>query len=336
MQKTEPSRQTVGIEKAEPSRQTVGIEKAEPARLILGIDTGGTYTDAALCQEFPGGMKLLDSAKARTTKENLTIGIREAVSGLDKERLHQVSRVSLSTTLATNACVENMGGDVRLVLIDKNPPADKQVYADHGLPSPEQIVFLPGKINSEGVVMERPAKEEIIRALKPICRPGVCIAVSGMFSTRNPELEQEVAAEARRLGAKVVCGRDVAPGQLNYLRRAATALLNGRLQPLIRDFLESVGQALQELHIEAPIDIVRSDGSLMNHGFALEYPVETLLCGPAASVAGVIHLLGQRKFDYAAPPQDYLIADIGGTTTDLSLVRGGKAVRTENGVDIGT
>ena len=67
----------------------------------------------------------------------------------------------------------------------------------------------------------------------------------------------------------------------------------------------------------------------MNHKFALEYPVETLLCGPAASVSGVIHLLNGQK-------SDYVIADIGGTTTDLSLVRDGQAVRTKTGVNIGT
>ena len=77
------------------------------SRLILGIDTGGTYTDAAVCREVSGHLTLLESAKSRTTKENLTIGIRNAVEKLKPDLLKQISRVSLSTTLATNACVEN-------------------------------------------------------------------------------------------------------------------------------------------------------------------------------------------------------------------------------------
>lgn len=320
----------------------------QKAKLILGIDTGGTYTDAVLCEENSDGMKLLCSAKARTTKENLTIGIRNAAAGLDRELLRQVYRVSLSTTLATNACVEGIGGEVKLVLIDKAPLTDTKVYEEYGLPAPEEIVFLKGNINTDGSISMRPSKEELYAALKPVCKPGVCVAISGVFSTRNAELEQEAADVAKELGAKVICGRHVAPGQLNYLRRAATALLNGRLQSVIRDFLESVEKALQELEVNASIDIVRSDGSLMNHEFALEYPVETLLCGPAASVSGVIHLLQAKKDQDAADEksscvakevyseQDYVIADIGGTTTDLSLVRGGQAVRTKSGVNIGS
>ncbi len=301
------------------------------SRLILGIDTGGTYTDAALCREDPAGLQLIDSAKARTTKENLTIGIRNAVAGLDPKLLPQISRVSLSTTLATNACVEDMGGEVQLVLITADAPMERQAYLDYGLPGVEEIVFLPQKMNAQGVVQERLSREEIRDYLKPVCRPGVCAAISGLFSTRNPELEREAAEIAAELGAKTICGCDVAPGQLNFLRRGATALLNGRLQPLIRDFLQSVQKAMREFGLDVPIDIVRSDGSLMNHAFALEYPVETLLCGPAASVAGVMQLLRRQSVEGS-----YLIADIGGTTTDLSLVREHQAVRTEEGVNIGS
>ena len=76
----------------------------QKTQYILGIDTGGTYTDAALCRETSEGLRMQCSAKARTTKENLTIGIRNAVAGLDRELLKNVARVSLSTTLATNAC----------------------------------------------------------------------------------------------------------------------------------------------------------------------------------------------------------------------------------------
>lgn len=310
--------------------RTMNMEtNTQKTQYILGIDTGGTYTDAALCCETPEGLRMFCSAKARTTKENLTIGIRNAVAGLDRELLKNTSRVSLSTTLATNACVEDMGGEVRLVLITPDKPLDRQAYIEYGLPEPEQIVFLNGKMSAQGIVQERLTREEIREKLAPFCRPGVCMAVSGLFSTRNPELEQEAAEIAAELGAKVICGKDVAPGQLNYLRRAATALLNGRLQPLIRDFLESVKEALKEFKLNVPIDIVRSDGSLMNHAFALEYPVETLLCGPAASVAGVMNLIEDDK-------KDYIIADIGGTTTDLSIVKKGHAVRTEEGVNIGS
>ena len=189
------------------------------------------------------------------------------------------------------------------------------------------MIFLPGIITRDGTLLEEPTREEILAALKPVCTPDSCVAISGLFSVRNSTLEYKVAEIARDLGATAVCGRDIAPEQLNYIKRAATAMLNGRLQSIIFDFLESIEQALKELQIHAPIDIVRSDGSLMSREYALNFPVETLLCGPAASVSGVMNLL---------PDTDCLIADIGGTTTDLSLIRNGEAVRTAEGVNIGS
>ena len=80
--------------------------------LRLGIDTGGTYTDAALVE----GDKVIGSAKALTTHHDLTLGIAEALSRLPRERLSQVSMVSLSTTLATNAVVEGRGAPCCLIL----------------------------------------------------------------------------------------------------------------------------------------------------------------------------------------------------------------------------
>ena len=86
---------------------------------VLGIDTGGTYTDAII-YKFADGISGADavvaSAKALTTKSDLCVGITGAVSALDRALLGKVSRVALSTTLATNACVEGRGGRCGLIL----------------------------------------------------------------------------------------------------------------------------------------------------------------------------------------------------------------------------
>ena len=82
-------------------------------KIGIGIDTGGTYTDAVV-YDFEA-RKILGAAKALTTREDLCLGITEALDGLPAELLSRASILSLSTTLATNACVEDKGGCARLV-----------------------------------------------------------------------------------------------------------------------------------------------------------------------------------------------------------------------------
>lgn len=82
-------------------------------RYGIGIDTGGTFTDAVI-YDFDGD-KIVAISKALTTKEDLSIGILEALDGLSKEKVKEVYTVSLSATLATNACVENKGGKANLM-----------------------------------------------------------------------------------------------------------------------------------------------------------------------------------------------------------------------------
>ena len=109
-------------------------------KIGLGIDTGGTCTDAVL-YDFEQN-RVLASAKAITTKEDLSVGILSAIDSLPPEYLPEIVRVALSTTLATNACVENKGGRAKLLLMN----AYRKVVADagkhYGLPAMEDIRFL--------------------------------------------------------------------------------------------------------------------------------------------------------------------------------------------------
>ena len=83
-------------------------------KLGIGIDTGGTCTDAVLYDY--DDKKVLASAKALTTKQNLTVGIQNALNGLPSDLVKKAETLALSTTLATNACVEDKGGNARLIL----------------------------------------------------------------------------------------------------------------------------------------------------------------------------------------------------------------------------
>ena len=104
-------------------------------------------------------------------------------------------------------------------------------------------------------------------------------------------------------------------------------MLNARLIPVIREFLDAVYRALEKRQIKAPVVIVRSDGSVMSESFTSVRPVETLISGPAASVIGGAELTNET---------DSLVIDMGGTTTDISIIKDGIPKHVEEGINIGS
>jgi N-methylhydantoinase A/oxoprolinase/acetone carboxylase beta subunit len=120
----------------------------------LGIDTGGTYTDAVI-YDF-GIEKVLHTAKSITVKEDLSIGINNTLDQLPQELLRQVKIVSLSTTLATNACVEGKGSRVKLILIGCDREIIEKYGWEYGLPAASDIIFLSGGHGQKGEMIEEP------------------------------------------------------------------------------------------------------------------------------------------------------------------------------------
>ena len=143
---------------------------------------------------------------------------------------------------------------------------------------------------------------------------------------RNPDHELRTRALVRALCARpVTCSHELS-AQLNAPKRALTAALNARLVPQIRHLLDAVGQTLASEQISAPLMIVKGDGTLMRSGVALDYPVETVLSGPAASVVGAGFLTGLTSF---------AVADMGGTTTDVAMIVDGLPLVRADGAVIG-
>lgn len=290
------------------------------ARLGLGIDAGGTYTDVVL-YDFASD-RVVQKAKALTTKWDYTIGIAAALDQLDAARLRQVDLVSVSTTLATNAVVEGRGQKVALLIM---PPYG--LFAPSDIPH-RPIAIVQGQLEIDGTVRAPVNPEEIRRlARQMVEREQVgAFAVTGYASHVNPEHEMEI----RRIletetGLPVTCGHDVSEG-LDYRIRAQTAALNGRIIPILIAFLREASDCLHARGITAPLMIVRSDGSLMSMDTARQRPIETILSGPAASVAGARHLT-------QAP--NAIVIDIGGTTTDTALIRNGVVRTAKHGANVG-
>ncbi len=290
----------------------------------IGIDTGGTCTDAVI-YDFDTRVVLAKS-KALTTREDLSLGIGASIDALPSELLAQAGIIALSTTLATNACVEAKGGRTRLLLIGTSQKVLGWVDAKTRYGLGDESVLCLDTRGEDGSVNE-PDWNQLINDYNDWLKDADALSVAEANSFENGSAFEKRAKALLevRYGVPVVMASELA-GELNVLERGATALLNARLLPIIKAFMDAVESALSARGITAPVVMVRSDGSLMADSLAQLRPVETILSGPAASVLG-----GRGLTDC---PQ-CLIVDMGGTTTDISIVKDGVPAMTPDGIRIG-
>ncbi len=291
---------------------------------LLGIDTGGTYTDAVLFDEEKG---VIAAAKDLTTKHNLMSGVRGAVEkvlpSLPAEE--PIRLVSLSTTLATNAIVEGHGTPVCLILIGYEQKSLDKAGLREALKD-DPVIFLNGGHNALG---EEASPLDIAGAKEAIANLAVNVsafAVAGFFGVRNPAHELKVRDLIReQTGLPVTCAHELTTN-LDAPRRALTALLNARLIPQLQQLILAVRELLSEKDIAAPLMVVKGDGSLVSDEVALTSPVETILSGPAASVVGARYLSGE---------ENVIVSDIGGTTTDIAVLKDGRPLLDREGARVG-
>lgn len=271
---------------------------------VLGIDTGGTNTDCALLDRKT--QRLVCSSKAPTTKEQLSLGISHAIDDLDIPSFDDVALVCLSTTLATNAIVEEKGCKTGIILIGKEP--------DKPLPT-NYCKVIRGKLDIRGRETVTMSEAEIKGAVREMASQVEAIAVSGFASVRNPSQELRVKdIIEKECHLPVFCAHQLT-GTLGFWERTVTAALNASLVKIICDFITETRSALYQKQITAPMMIVRSDGTLMTESVAKLRPIETILSGPAASILGAKHLTNM---------DDAFILDMGGTTTDIANLEDGR------------
>lgn len=292
--------------------------------LALGVDTGGTYTDAVLIRDE---REVIASAKSLTTRADLAIGVGRAVSAVLDAALvapDQIGMASLSTTLATNALVEGQGGRVALIYVGfRESDLEKHGLKD-ALKGDPALILAGGHNHAGGqaAALDVDGLEAFLESHSGVSG----YAVAAQFATRNPAHELEVARIiAERTGIPVTCSHHLS-AKLNGPKRAVTAVLNARLIGMIDRLIGRAQDQLRAQGISAPMMVVRGDGALMSAEQARERPIETILSGPAASIVGARWL---TEADNA------LVSDIGGTTTDVALIRDGKPAIDPAGARVG-
>lgn len=293
--------------------------------LLLGVDTGGTYTDAVVIRDEK---TVIASAKALTTRNDLAIGVGNAVRAvLAKADVSaaDVSLASLSTTLATNALVEGQGGRVALIYVGfKERDLQAHGLAD-ALKGDPYLILAGGHdhAGSEAIPLDETALVAFLEQHKGDVSG---FAVASQFATRNPAHELRVADLVTQLTGKPVSSSHQLSAKLNGPKRALTAVLNARLIGMIDRLIGRAEDVLTEIGVTAPLMVVRGDGALISASQARECPIETILSGPAASIVGARWMTGA---DHA------LVSDIGGTTTDVALLREGRPAIDPAGAQVG-
>jgi len=291
----------------------------------LGIDTGGTFTDAVVVDT--DDMRVLASSKSLTTKGDLTRCIGTALDNLSRDVLLKAEQAALSTTLATNACVEGKGGRAKLIIVGTTDEILHRVDAQgkFGIPYSD-VLAIEFKGSYDGIDVEIPDWDELYQRKPSFFEEADSFGIASLYALNNGAIvEKSGAAFLREKFGKLVVEATTVAAEPNVIGRGATALLNARLVPVIEEFLDAIKLVFAKRGLSIPVSVVRSDGSLMSEELARIRPVETILSGPAASVMGAQALANRPES---------LIVDIGGTTSDIAIVHDGRPNRTD-GITIG-
>ena len=297
---------------------------------ILGIDAGGTFTDLA----FMSGEPLAISARVKTPTlhdnliETITSGVDLILRQVDRGRIRAVN---LATTLATNAIVENKLRPMGLILIGYD--ADSvEAAKQKGEFGTDLVYQIAGGHDARGNELAPLDEATLRQALEQLGPEAEALAISGYFSVRNTKHELRAREIAQEMLPRlhITCGHELV-SDLNAIKRATTASLNAGLIPIVMELLRSVEQVCQERGINAPITVVRGDGSLVSAAWAAQHPIEMVLSGPAGSACGACFLAGASQHGRSS-----WAVDIGGTTTDIiNLDQEGKPALNPEGATVG-
>ncbi len=296
--------------------------------LGIGIDTGGTCTDAVI-YDFDT-REIIAAGKALTTKQNLETGIGNALDELPPELIRQAEMIALSTTLATNACLENKGARAKLLMIGFDEGLMdhlKDIYASYGLKDRTRFIVLDAKVERLYSHPFDPDWEDLRRRAPEYFADCDSIGIVQKHPRANGGRFELTAQKilGEELDLPITISFDIS-NEVDILKTCAGTMLNARLIPIITEFMTAVRNVMKQRNLNIPMSIVRSNGTMMPEETAKLFPVETILCGPAASVVGGCELAGE---------DDGIIVDMGGTTTDIAVVRNKIPVAAKGGIRIG-
>lgn len=287
----------------------------------LGLDVGGTHTDAVLVDEC--GIKA--TAKVITNQENLILSVQKAFDEIFStcsvsELKKSLKRINLSTTLSTNAIVQNKIEKVG-VIVSSGPGIHPSNFA-----CGDYYFVIDGSINHRGKEISKLKLDQLKRAVEICKNDGIKVfcAVT-KFSTRNPSQEQQIY-EACTDADFITMGHRIS-GRLGFPRRVGTAYLNSAVWRIFNGFANAIEKFFSSSDLRCPVHILKADGGTLPLAESRKLPVQSILSGPAASTMGILSLCNITT--------DAVALDIGGTTTDISLFADGEPIVEVHGITVG-
>ncbi|MCC7282445.1 MAG: hydantoinase/oxoprolinase family protein [Acetobacteraceae bacterium] len=294
------------------------------ASWLMGIDIGGTFTDVVALEAATGAVRT-GKVLSRTDPVD---GIIAACGAVELE-LADVSGVMHGTTMATNAIVEGRLAPTALVategfsgVLDIGRQNRRELYKMAVTPRPEALV--PPARRLEARQRMDAAGEEIVpltdaeieRLARSVKAMGVeSVAVSLIHSYLNGEHEERIGEGLKKVVPYVALSHQLNPEPREFERTNSTAM-NAALMPLVARYLERL---VQRIGSQTALHMFHSAGGMASAASIASRPLALALSGPAAGVAAaaaVAHRLGLGHV---------ISFDMGGTTTDVSIIVGGKA-----------
>ena len=284
----------------------------------IGVDVGGTNTDAVIMD----GRQVLATQKVPTSP-NVSDGIVRAIGAVleaSEARAVAVRSVMIGTTQFTNAFVERRGllpvATIRIALPSSRgvPPLMDWPHNLKAMVGRAQYMVRGGYF-FDGRVCDELDEMAIVRAARDLRGKGLkAVAVTGIFSPVNAQMERRAEEIVRNEVPDAVVTLSCKVGRMGILERENAAIVNASLAELSKTIVGSFQSALQRLDIRVPFYISQNDGTLMSSEFMEQYPVLTFASGPTNSIRGAAYLSNL---------ENALVADIGGTTTDVGMLLNG-------------
>ncbi|MBO0905004.1 hydantoinase/oxoprolinase family protein [Jiella sonneratiae] len=310
----------------------------------VGVDSGGTFTDVCMFDEATGDIRVWKVSStpddpSRGIFEGVTEGMRECAGAVDAPGA-AISYLGHGTTVATNALITHRGARIGLITTEgfrdlleigrQKRPDLYDLFAD----KPPTLVprslrrEVPERMLHTGAV-ERPLDEEAVRRIaREFAEQGVAaVAISFLYAFVNPAHEKA----AKRIVAEelpdvfVSTSHEIAP-EFREFERLSTTTVNAYLGPIMQRYIRRLTGRLAEIALSVDPHLTQSNGGVVGFEAAAEAPVRTVLSGPSTGVVAA-EAIGSRSGH-----PDVITFDMGGTSTDVALMTGGRIAETNESV----
>jgi N-methylhydantoinase A len=314
----------------------------KPDTLRIGVDIGGTFTDFVLYHPRSGE---LSSFKVLSTPANpaqaVLEGLQKIIGSLSGEQNIRAYDMIHGSTVATNALLERKGARTALVttegfrdILQIGRQNRRALYdlADTPPPPlvPAELRFeVRERLDSAANVLTRLDAEqvdELVEHMKSL--PLDSVAVSLLFSFLNPEHEKAIAERLANSGLFVCLSSEILPEYREY-ERTSTTVVNAYVSPILEKYLAHLEEEVKAQEARASILVMQSNGGSISLPEARRNGVRCILSGPAGGMQGA-HFVASQAQSRLEGRVRIITFDMGGTSTDVSLIDGSPTITTES------